>query len=146
MNRPTRPARKGRTPALPFAQVASLPDGEVHRRDRGWPLNVESGHLLRSNQPRTVGVKSASPEKAFVKVNGKLCYLSRAVDHEGEVLESVVTAKRDKARALKFLKRIMKTYGRPRTVVTDELCSSPAAMKEIGIADGQGVGVSGASM
>jgi len=81
-----------------------------------------------------------------VKVNGKLCYLSRAVDHEGEVLESVVTAKRDKARALKFLKRIMKTYGRPRTVVTDELCSSPAAMKEIGIADGQGVGVSGVSM
>src|SRR5208282_5243419 len=108
--------------------------------------STESGHLLRSNQPRTVGVKSASPEKVYVKVNGKLCYLSRAVDHEGEVLESVVTAKRDKARALKFLKRIMKTYGRPRTVVTDELCSSPAAMKEIGIADGQGVGVSGASM
>ena len=28
----------------------------------------------------------------FVKVNGKLCYLWRAVDHEGEVLEAVVTA------------------------------------------------------
>jgi transposase-like protein len=27
-----------------------------------------------------------------VKVNGKLCYLWRAVDHEGEVLEAVVTA------------------------------------------------------
>jgi putative transposase len=33
-------------------------------------------------------------------------------------LESVVTAKRDKAAALKFLKRTMKKYGRPRTVVT----------------------------
>ncbi len=54
-------------------------------------------------------------DEAFVKVNGKLCYLWRAVDHEGEVLESVVTAKRDKAAALKFLKRIMKKYGRPRT-------------------------------
>ena len=43
-----------------------------------------------------------------MKVNGKLCYLWRAVDHEGEVLKSVVTAKRDKAAALKFLKRIMK--------------------------------------
>ena len=33
-------------------------------------------------------------DEAFVKVNGKLCYLWRAVDHEGEVLEAVVTAKR----------------------------------------------------
>ena len=42
-------------------------------------------------------------DEAFVKVNGKLCYLWRAVDDEGEVLEAVVTAKRDKAAALKFL-------------------------------------------
>ncbi len=83
---------------------------------------------------------SASAVKAFVKVNGKLCYLWRAVDHEGEVLEAVVTAKRDKAAALKLLKRIMKTYGRPRSVVTDGLCSYAAAMKEIGNADRQEVG------
>jgi len=75
-----------------------------------------------------------------VKVNGKLCYLWRAVDHEGEVLEAVVTAKRDKAAALKFLKRIMKTYGRPQKIVTDGLCSYSAAMKEIGNADRQEVG------
>ena len=74
------------------------------------------------------------------KVNGKLCYLWRAVDHEGEVLEAVVTAKRDKAAALKFLKRIMKKYGRPLSVVTDGLCSYPAAMKEIGNADRQEAG------
>ena len=46
-----------------------------------------------------------------MKVNGKLCYLWRAVDHEGEVLEAVVTAKRDKTAAVKFLKRIMKRAG-----------------------------------
>src|SRR6202158_5574112 len=34
----------------------------------------------------------------------------------------------------------MKKYGRPRTVVTDKLCSYPAAMKEIGNADRQEVG------
>ena len=45
-------------------------------------------------------------DEVFVKVNGKLCYLWRAVDHEGEVLGAVATAKRDKAAALKFLKRI----------------------------------------
>jgi transposase-like protein len=30
-------------------------------------------------------------EEVFVKVNGKLCYLWRVVDHESEVLEAVVT-------------------------------------------------------
>ena len=79
-------------------------------------------------------------DEVFLKVNGKLCYLWRAVDHEGDVLETVVTAKRDKAAALKFLKRIMKKYGRPKSVVTDGLCSYPAAMKEIGIAGGQKFG------
>jgi putative transposase len=79
-------------------------------------------------------------DEAFVKVNGKLCYLWCAVDHEGEVLELVVTAKRDKAAALRFLKRIMKKYGRPWSVVTDGLCSYPASMKEIGVADHQEAG------
>jgi len=79
-------------------------------------------------------------DEAFVKVNGKLCYLWRAVDHEGEVLDAVVTSKRDKAAALKLLKRIMKKYGRPRKIVTYGLCSYPAAMREIGNADRQEVG------
>jgi|ERR1700722_1911808 putative transposase len=57
-------------------------------------------------------------DEAFVKVNGKLCYLWRAVDHEGEVLESVVTAKRDKAATLRFLKRIMKKYGQPALLLS----------------------------
>jgi putative transposase len=46
-----------------------------------------------------------------------------------------VSLLRDKAAALKFLKRIMKKYGRPWSVVTDGLCSYSAAMREIGNAD-----------
>jgi putative transposase len=75
-----------------------------------------------------------------VRINGKLCYLWRAVDHEGEVLEAVTTSKRDKTAALKLLKRIMKRYGRPRKIVTDGLCSYPAAMKEIGNTDRHEIG------
>jgi putative transposase len=55
-------------------------------------------------------------------------------------LETVVTAKQDKAAALKFLKRITKKYGRPKTIVTDGLCSYPAAMKEVGISGRQEAG------
>jgi IS1 family transposase len=75
-----------------------------------------------------------------VKINGKLCYLWRAVDHEGEVLEAVVTSKRNKAAALKLLKRILKKYGRPRAIVTDGLRAYSAAMREVGNADRQEVG------
>src|SRR5580704_3076373 len=89
---------------------------------------------------RSGGIHTWHLDEVFVKINGKLCYLWRAVDHGGEVLETVVTAKRDKAAALKFLKRIMKKYGRPKSVVTDGLCSYPAAMKEIGNADRHEVG------
>ena len=39
-------------------------------------------------------------DEVFVKINGKLCYLWRAVDHASEVLETAPTAKRDKAAAL----------------------------------------------
>ena len=77
-------------------------------------------------------------DEVFVRINGKLCYLWRAVDREGEVLE--VTARRDKAAALKLLKRIMKKYGHPRSVVTDGFRAYSAAMNEIGAADRHEVG------
>ncbi len=67
-----------------------------------------------------------------MKVNGETHYLWRAVDHEGEVLDSFVTKIRDKASALKFLKKAMKRYGRLVEVVTDRLRSHGAAMPEIG--------------
>jgi len=79
-------------------------------------------------------------DEVFVKVNGKLCYLWRAVDHEGEVLEAVVTSKRDKAAAVKLLKRILKKYCRPQSIVTDRLRAYSAAMKEIGARDRHEVG------
>ena len=70
-------------------------------------------------------------DEVFVKINGVQHCLWRAVDHEGEVLESYVTKYRDKSAALRFLKKAMKQYGRPQTIVTDRLKSYGAAMKEV---------------
>ncbi len=67
-------------------------------------------------------------------------YLWRAVDHEGEVLESFVTRTHDKKAALKFLMKSLKRYGRPDTLVTDRLRSYGAALKEIGAVDRQETG------
>lgn len=71
-------------------------------------------------------------DEVFVKIRGETHYLWRAVDHEGEVLEAYVTKTRDKASALKFLRKAMKCYGNPQVVVTDKCPSYRAAMKAIG--------------
>ncbi len=79
-------------------------------------------------------------DEVFVKINGERHYLWRAVDHEGEVLESFVTKTRDKKAALKFLKKTMRRYGRPGSIVTDKLRSYGAALREVGATDLQDTG------
>ena len=79
-------------------------------------------------------------DEMYVKINGEMHYLWRAVDHEGEILESFVTKTRDKAAALAFMKKAMKRHGRPEEIVTDGLRSYSAAMTELGNADKQEVG------
>jgi putative transposase len=71
-------------------------------------------------------------DEVFVKINGERHYLWRAVDDEGEVLESYVTKKRDKKAALKFMNKAMRRYGAPNEIVTDKLGSYSAAAKELG--------------
>ena len=79
-------------------------------------------------------------DEVFVKINGDTHYLWRAVDHEGEVLESYVTKRRDRKAALKFLKKTMRNFGAPNIIVTDKLRSYGAAMKIVGNAKKQETG------
>ena len=71
-------------------------------------------------------------DEMFVKINGEGHYLWRAVDQEGEVLEAFVSKKRDREAALKFLRKLMKRYGRPDAIITDRLRSYRAALRELG--------------
>ena len=70
-------------------------------------------------------------DEVFVKINGKTHYLWRAVDHEGEVLESYVAKKRDKKAELKFVKNSMRKHGKSERLTTDRLRSYGAALKEM---------------
>jgi putative transposase len=76
----------------------------------------------------------------FVKINGEMHYLWRAVDHEGEVLESYVTKSRDRQAALSFLKKAMKRHGRPVLLVSDRLRTYGAALKDLGRGDDREMG------
>lgn len=79
-------------------------------------------------------------DEVFVKINGEKHYLQRAVDHEGEVLESFVTKRLDKKAALKFLKKSLKRHGATEAIVTDRLPSYGAALKILGTLDKREVG------
>ena len=74
-------------------------------------------------------------DECFVKINDETHYLWRAVDHEGEILESYVTKRRDKSAALRFFKKTLRRHGSPVEIVIDGLKSYPAALKELGIED-----------
>ena len=79
-------------------------------------------------------------DEMYVKLNGEMVYLWRAVDHEGEVLESYVTKARDKAAALTFMRKALKRHGSPDKITTDGLRSYGAAMNKLGCRDRQEVG------
>ena len=100
--------------------------------DRFGPYFANKIRKRRSEAMRQVAQWRWHLDEVFVKIRGETHYLWRAVDHEGEVLEAYVTKTRDKAAALKFLRKAMKRYGSPQVVVTDKLRSYGAAMKEIG--------------
>ena len=79
-------------------------------------------------------------DEVYVKINGELHYLWRAVDQEGEILESYVTKKRDKKAALRFMKKALKRHGSPAEITTDGLTSYKAAMRELSNTGKQEVG------
>ncbi|HIG21788.1 MAG TPA: IS6 family transposase [Henriciella marina] len=100
--------------------------------DRFGPMFAGKIRFRRTSYMRQITQWQWHLDEVFVKINGETHYLWRAVDHEGEVLESYVTKTRDKSAALRFLKEAMKRYGSPRTITTDRLRSYSAAMKDIG--------------
>ena len=115
-----------------------------HEAVRYWWHRFGPMFASEIRKRRIEGTKSSKwrwhLDEMFVKINGEQRYLWRAVDHEGEVLESFVTKTRDKKAALKFLKKAMRKHGRPEVIVTDLLGSYGAALKDIGAADRQETG------
>ena len=72
-------------------------------------------------------------DEVFIKINGKLRYLLRTVDQEGNELDVLVTKQRDKKAAIKFFKKLFKNQRQqPRKIVTDKLASYRAALRNLG--------------
>src|ERR1700692_2565265 len=73
--------------------------------------------------------------EVYLKIDGRLVYLGRAVDAEGEVLDVLVQTRRNKQAALKLMRKLLKKYCFvPDKLVTNELTSYAAAASHLGIA------------
>jgi putative transposase len=73
-------------------------------------------------------------DEVYLKINGRLVYLWRAVDAEGEVLDVLIQSRRNKWAALKLMRKLLKKYGFvPDKLVTDDLRSYAAAASHLGL-------------
>jgi putative transposase len=73
-------------------------------------------------------------DEVYLKIDGRMVYLRRAVDAEGEVLDALVLSKRNKHAALKLMRKLLRKYAFvPERLVTDDLRSYSAAVRELGI-------------
>lgn len=115
-----------------------------HETVRFWWNRFGPIFAAQIRKRRLAGMRSSRwrwhLDEMFVKINGQRRYLWRAVDHEGEVLESFVSKRRDKKAALKFLRKSLKRHGHAHEIVTDCLRSYGATLGELGIRDRQDTG------
>ncbi|HEU5240028.1 MAG TPA: IS6 family transposase [Pyrinomonadaceae bacterium] len=71
-------------------------------------------------------------DEVFLKINGRIHYLWRAVDQDGDVLDIMVQSKRDKKAAKRFFRKLLKGLRYvPRVIITDRLRSYSAAKAEV---------------
>jgi putative transposase len=73
-------------------------------------------------------------DEVYLKIDGRMVYLWRAVDAEGEVLDVLLQSTRSKQAALKLMRKLLKKYAfAPERLVTDDLPSYSAAARDLGI-------------
>jgi putative transposase len=123
---------------LYFRFALSFRDVEEMLAMRGVVLTYETVRewCLKFGQTYANGLRRRSSrpgdrwhlDEVFLKINGRICYLWRAVDQDGDVLDILVQSKRNKKAAKKFFRKLLKGLRYiPRVIITDKLKSYSAA-------------------
>src|SRR5918997_5599491 len=100
---------------------------------RRWVLRFGPLIARRLRSRRPVPHRRWHLDEMFVRIGGRQMYLWRAVDAEGEILDVLMQAKRDKRAAMKLMRKLLKKQGiAPREWVTDKYPAYGAALRELG--------------
>src|ERR1700730_17746961 len=127
---------------LYFRFALSFRDVEEMLAMRGVALTYETVRewCLKFGKTYATGLRRKSPrpgdrwhlDEVFLKINGRVHYLWRAVDQDGDVLDILVQRHRDKKAAKKFFRKLLKRLRYvPRVIITDKLRSYSAAKAEV---------------
>jgi putative transposase len=127
---------------LYFRFSLSFRDVEELMSSRGVSLTYETVRewCLKFGQTYANGLRRRSLrpgdqwhlDEVFLRVNGRIHYLWRAVDQDGDVLDILVQSRRDKKAAKKFFRKLLRRMQYlPRVIVTDQLGSYHAAKQEL---------------
>lgn len=128
---------------LYFRFTTSLRDVEEMLAERGNDVTYETvrcwankfGPAIAANIRKRRGAADRvwHLDEMVVRINGVRMFMWRAVDKEGEVLDILVQKRRNKAAALKLLRKLLKNQGYlPDEIVTDGLASYKAALRDLG--------------
>lgn len=125
-----------------FSLHPELPGCREMLAMRGISLSYETVRkwCLKFGQTYANGLRDKSPrpgdrwhlDEVFLKINGRIHYLWRAVDQDGDVLDILVQSRRDTKAAKKFFRKLLKGLRYvPRVIITDKLKSYSAARSEV---------------
>jgi transposase-like protein len=80
-------------------------------------------------------------DETYIRVKGQWYYLYRAVDKEGQTIDFLLTAQRDKDAALRFLKKAVRRHGAPETITIDGSEANAAAIRTYNQAHGTTIAI-----
>lgn len=90
---------------------------------RQW-VNRLGGHFAKCiRRDRPAAADKWHLDEVVIPINGRKCWLWRAMDANGDILDILVQPRRSAKAARRFLKRLISQFGEPRVVITDKLRS-----------------------
>jgi putative transposase len=105
----------------------------THKAVQEWEARFASflAEQLRRKRQGKAGSRWYVDE-TYLKVKGRWCYLYRAIDHDGNLVDSLLSSTRDMAAAQRFFQSALSVADRiPQQVTTDGHDSYPRAIREV---------------
>jgi len=102
-----------------------------HETIRMWvaKFGTQLAAKIRRDRPRPADKWHL--DEVVLKINGIKHWLWRAIDANGDVLDILVQSRRDTAAAKLFMRKLFKTWGLPRVMVTEKLGSYAVAKAKL---------------
>lgn len=105
--------------------------GVDHAMLNRWVAKYSPLIAIIARHRKAVADRSWRMDETYIKVKGEWVYLYRAVDRLGKTLDFMLSKRRNKSAATKFLTRALEVNGLPRKIVIDRNGANTAGINAI---------------